>query len=119
MTDELLKEIAVALESLDGDRLTRHYAEDAVFEDPAAGQVVHGHDQLATYFATLFSLPAVQFEVVSIFGAGEAAAAEWVWRGVSRESRESFAIRGASIFQLRGGKIQRETIYYDPATWLA
>jgi hypothetical protein len=61
----------------------------------------------------------VSFEVVSIFGAGEWAAAEWIWRGLSRRSQEPFEIRGASLLQLSAGQIARETIYYDPAAWTA
>lgn len=93
--------------------------EDAIFEDPAAGQVVKGRDELRAYFTQLFSLPEVGFEVVSIFGAGEWAAAEWIWRGLSRRSQQPFEIRGASILQLSEGLIIRETIYYDAAAWTA
>jgi steroid delta-isomerase-like uncharacterized protein len=117
MSSGLLSDIATALESLDAERLIAHYVEDAIFEDPAARQVVKGHDELRAYFTELFSLPAVQFEVESIFGSGAWAAVEWIWRGLSRQSHEPFAIRGAPIFELSAGLIRRETIYYDSAAW--
>lgn len=119
MADELLTSVATALESLDVEGLIGHYAQDAIFEDPAEGQIAQGHDELRAYFRQLFSLPEVQFEVKSIFGREQWAAAEWIWRGLSRQAQEPYAIRGASVFQLASGLILRETIYYDRAAWLA
>lgn len=37
MPSELLSSLVAALESLDAARLPKHYLQDAVFEDPAAG----------------------------------------------------------------------------------
>jgi hypothetical protein len=113
MSNEFLASLASALESLDADRLVDHYAHGAELEDPSSGQVVRGRSEPRDYFLEMFS-GEVRYEVTSIFGNEEWAAGEWVSRGVSRQSRTPFRIRGASILQLSGGKVTRETIYYDP-----
>ena len=111
-----LESLKNALESLDADKLVSHYVEDAVFLDPSLGPEwsVRGKEQLKVYFQKLFSIPGVKFEVTSVFGCGGWAAAEWTWSANKRNRDEHFAVKGASIIEVRDGKIARETIYYDP-----
>lgn len=97
-----------ALADLDCDALVALYAADAVFEDPALGQTVTGREALRAYFTNLFSLDGVGFSDVVGFACGDSGAAQWTWTAAG------FVIRGASIFELGPGGIQRETIYYDP-----
>ena len=115
MSDEFLSIIGAALESLDKEQLLEHYADDAVFESSVTGNLFKGKDELRAYFTRLFSLPGVRFQVLSFFSSPEMAAMEWIWSGLSAQSRLPFRIRGASIFKRAGYKITHETIYYDPA----
>ena len=110
-----LESVKAALESLDADRLISHYVDDAVFLDSSLGDSwsLRGREKLMTYFKELFSLSGVKFQVTSIFGCGEWAAAEWIWSGTRRGGDGGFRVKGASIIQIRDGKIGRETIYYD------
>lgn len=116
MITGFLQSLKAALESLDTDRVVSHYSDDVVFTDPAAGDswAVTGKEELRTYFQRLFSLPEAKFEVASIFECNGWGAAEWIWSGSRPDDNGRYRTRGASIVELRGGKIIRETIYYDP-----
>ncbi len=116
MYTSFLGSVKSALESLDADNLVSHYADNLVFADPAAGDdwSITSREELTLYFRRLFSLPDVKFEVASIFGCNGWAAAEWIWSGRKPDSGQSYRIEGASILELRDGRIVRETIYYDP-----
>ena len=120
LSSGFLESVKEALESLDAEKLVSHYAEDAVFLDPCLGQdwFIRGKEKLKAYFQELFGLPGAKFEVTSVFGCDGWAAAEWTWSGNKRGSDTRFSIKGASVIQIRDGKIARETIYYDPRSAL-
>ena len=103
-----------ALVALDTERLVGCYADEFVFEDHSAQQIITNRSDLRSYFTRLFSSPAVGFAVTSTAQHGDRGSAEWIWTG-QRESGEPFSVRGASVFELVQGGIAREAIYYDPA----
>jgi steroid delta-isomerase-like uncharacterized protein len=116
LSSGFLESVKEALESLDAEKLVSHYAEDAVFLDPCLGQdwSIRTRDELKAYFQELFALSGAKFEVTSVFGCDPYAAAEWTWSGNKRGSHTRFSVKGASVIQIRDGKIARETIYCDP-----
>ena len=114
MITEALLVAKEALEELNLDKILSACAENAVFEDVPAGERIIGKSGLRSYFEQLFSLPGVAFSDIRIFVGGDFAALEWAWSGLKRDTGEPYRVRGASVIELREGKIARESIYYDP-----
>lgn len=114
MNDKLVQSAAAALESLDADKLVAHYADDFVFEDTPDSLRITSEERLTAYYRNLFALPGVAFEVTSVFHCEGWAGLEWIWSGTKPGRDGGYRIKGASIIEIRGGKIARESIYYDP-----
>ena len=110
----LLENLKTAMEAQDAAKAASHYAEDALFLDATArdGGKIRGREELQAAFRQMFAGPGCRFEVTSLFGCGGWAAGEWIWSG-QKPDGSRFVLPGASIIQIRGGKIVRETIYYD------
>jgi ketosteroid isomerase-like protein len=115
MTAQCLLDAKKALETLDLTKVASIYAMDFIFEDVPAGQRITDRARLEGYFTRLFSLPGVEFSDICIYDGGTFAALEWTWSGIHRMTGEVYHVRGASVIELRGGKIARESIYYDPS----
>ncbi len=114
-TEEVLREAARALAAGDAEAITTLYAEDAVFEEVPGNESYRGRAAIRSMFEALFSLPHSGFRVESIRSAEGWGALQWVWFGRTRSTDVSFEVRGASILEVAGPKVTRETIYYDPA----
>lgn len=113
---ELLHNAAAALEALDTEYLVSHYADSFLLEDAPNSLRITTKEQLTSYYRNLFALPGVGFEVTSLFTCGGWAGLEWIWSGTKPGQDGGYRIKGASIIEIRGGKIARESIYYDPRT---
>ena len=114
MSGKALKEAKEALEGLDADRIVNVYANEFLFEDSSSKECITDRKALREYFQQLFALPQVSFSDIRIFEAGSFATIEWIWSGVKRDTGKPYRVKGASVIELREGKISRETIYYDP-----
>lgn len=114
MMRDHLQRAATALQALDADGLVVLYADPFRFEDPAAGEVITGREELRAYFAALFGSRDATFSDVEFFGDDDRGAGRWTWSGTNPRTGHRFAIRGASIFELSPEGITRETIFYDP-----
>jgi len=114
MPANVLQEAKAALEGLNSDKILELYADQFVFEDTPAKLLITDRKKLGEYFQQLFSLPEVSFSDIQIYEADSFAAIEWTWSGVKRTTGEAFRVRGASIIELEGSKVRRESIYYDP-----
>ncbi len=101
-----------ALEGLRALEIVECYADPFLFEDAQSNERITDKDALAAYFKALFALPGVRFTDVRVLEGERSAALEWTWHGQKRYGA-AFAIRGASVIELEGGKVARETIYYD------
>jgi steroid delta-isomerase-like uncharacterized protein len=119
MSAKALKEAKEALEGLDADRIVNVYANEFLFEDASSKERITGRKALREYFQQLFALPQVSFSDIRIFEAGSFAAIEWTWSGVKSDTGKPYRVKGASVIELREGKISRETIYYDPGPALS
>jgi len=113
MKSNTLLDAKQALEELDVNKLLNAYSEYAVFEDIPANLRHTDKTELRAYFEKLFSLPGVAFSDIRIFEGKEFAALEWVWSGLKPDTGKHFSIRGASVIEMRNGKIESESIYYD------
>lgn len=119
MDANVLENAKGALETLDAKRIVACYADAFVFEDIASNERITDRGKLGLYFERLFSLPGVRFSDVVLLGGEDWAALEWTWSGARRDSEGEYRVRGASIIELRDGRIARETIYYDPSPAVA
>jgi len=120
------KDYIVAYNSHDVAKIGALWTEDAVWEDVASGQLAHGKKELLVSFRDIFAaVPNVTCELTFFFSAGNRIAAEWVetgtqtgdWGGIPATGK-SYSIRGASIAELKNGKISRETSYLNMADFL-
>jgi ketosteroid isomerase-like protein len=114
MVAKILLKAKAALEELNLEKILAAYAENAVFEDVSAGERLTDKASFRAYFEQLFSLPGVAFSDISILDGKHFAVLEWTWSGLKRQSKERYEVRGASVIEIRQGKIVRECIYYDP-----
>jgi steroid delta-isomerase-like uncharacterized protein len=118
----LIEEWAAAWSSHDPERLLALFADDAMYEEVAGGLVFQGKEEIGGYIqANLTGFPDVTVTLHSAFAVGDWAAAEWVYAGtftgpfpgLPEPTGNAVALRGATIYALRGGKIVRNSDYYD------
>jgi ketosteroid isomerase-like protein len=114
MTSSHLAHAKQALEQLDTELVLSAYADDLEFEDIPSGESILDKQGLRVYFKRLFSFPNVAFSDIAVREVADFAVIEWAWSGTKRSSGDPYRVRGASIIELRGGKIRRERLYYDP-----
>ena len=130
----LTKEYYSAWNSHDAEKIASFYTADCVHEDVAIGAVFRGKNELKTGISPLFAaFPDFKLELKSILSATNRLAHEWVMSGTQAgalsgpgalsglgipNTGKSFSIRGASITELRDGKISRNTDYWNLTTML-
>jgi steroid delta-isomerase-like uncharacterized protein len=117
----------VAWNSRDFEKLLSFFTDDCVYEDVALGRLERGKEQVGSLIRSIFiDVPDFKMEVKSAFGSGDWGAGEWIMTGTYVHSSvptvpatgKSFAVRGATILELRYGKISRNTDYIDLPTFL-
>lgn len=99
---------------------------DVVYEDVAAGDVERGADAFRALLAVAAkAMPNFHIELFDGFTTDTMAAAEYAITGTQsgdlpylKATGKSFRLRAASVFVLDGGKIKRESRYYDMASFL-
>ena len=115
-----------AVNSRDMEKFLSFYTDDCVYEDLAVGKVNRGKDELRSFYSDSFRMaPDLKFEEKITFTSGDWAAAEWVMTGTHSGSTpempatgKRFSVRGASVMQIRDGKISRESDYWNMASLL-
>jgi len=111
--------LAAAWSRGDVEGIVSFFTDDCVFEDVCGRAVHRGREALrAEAKRVVESDPDLRLEVVSVLGVGGWVAGEWVQTGTQGGRR--YSLRGASILEVRDGKISRESMYthFDGATWL-
>ncbi len=126
--EALLEEWAAALSAHDVERLVELFAEDCVHEDVTLGVVNRGREEVKAFAEGVFTaFPDFRVEQTARFAAGGWGGAEWAISGTHlgqfpgiEPTGKSFSIRGASVFELSGGRIRRNSDYYgwDMAAFL-
>lgn len=128
-TDSLsvLERWAAAWSSHDVDQVLALFTDDCVYEDVTFGVVVHGKRGLRAFAEGAFAaVPDIAFELRSHFGGNDRAAMEWTmsgthrgdFPGLPRTGNRFSSVRGATVVELAGGKIQRNSDYWDAATFM-
>jgi steroid delta-isomerase-like uncharacterized protein len=122
----MFKDLEIALNSHDVDKVTSFFTEDSVYEDIGAGNISCGKEEIRTYVRSMFdwSLDA-KFESKLFFGAGNWVANEWIMSGTHSggtpempATGKTFSVRGVSIAEIRDNKIIRYTDYWNLASFL-
>jgi steroid delta-isomerase-like uncharacterized protein len=117
-----LAEWLAAFNAGDTDRLLTLYTDDALWEEVAIGLAAHGPAQIRSHLDNLFTaVPDIAYEVSNSVVTDNQAVLEWVatgtylkdFPGLPPAAGQSFSFRGASVFVLTDGKIQRYTEYWD------
>jgi len=91
-----------------------------------SGAVYRGQEKIKAWVRDNFTCtPDLKIEVQSLFVAGDWAGAEWIQSGTYtgevagvEVTGKHFSGRGASIIELREGKIRREAMYWDELSFL-
>jgi len=126
-TTKIVHEYLVAWNTHDSEKLLSFFTDDCIYEDVALGRLERGKEQVGSLLKSIFvDVPDFKMEVKSAFGSGDWGAGEWIMTGTFVHSSvptvpatgKSFAVRGATILELRYGKISRNTDYIDLPTFL-
>jgi steroid delta-isomerase-like uncharacterized protein len=122
-----LEEWLAAFNAGDTDRLLALFTDDGLWEEPAIGLAARGPDAIRAHLARLFmAAPDIRYEVTSSVVSGDRAVLEWAvtgtyqadFPGLPPAADHPFSFRGASVFEMDEGKIQRYTEYWDAYAFL-
>lgn len=108
-----------AWNSHDVERIVPVFTEDVLYEDVAFGLVNHGSAELRKFAAGfLDAVPDLKLELVHSAIGRENGTIEWVLSGTDKgvfKTGKPFSVRGASVLDVRDGRISRNLDYYDSA----
>ena len=117
---EFMRQAFGAWNSHDPDKVVSFYTDDIVYEDVAYGVVNHGRSELHKFASGFFeAVPDLKLEVISTSLYKGHGAVEWVLSGTDKglyKTGKKFSVRGASVFEMRGGKCSANKDFYDFAT---
>jgi steroid delta-isomerase-like uncharacterized protein len=126
--EHVLDQWASAWSSKDAAKLLPLFTDDAIYEDVTLGVSNKGSNALRKFATGTFDAFAdLNFALRSRFVAanGKWGAMEWVWHGRQTKSLpglpvtdKPFEVRGATVVEFRGGKISRDSDYWDLATYM-
>jgi steroid delta-isomerase-like uncharacterized protein len=122
----LVQELYAAWSLHQLEKIDAIFADNAAYEDVAAGQVHRGAEEIKQLLRASYAwAPDFRVTMKSLIVADDCAATEWVSEGIQTgpigdlpASGNSFRLHGASILTFRDGKIAKVTDYYDMATFL-
>jgi len=123
----VVREYLAAWNAHDVERLMALFTDDCVYEDVALGRLEQGKERVRALVESVFvDLADFKMEVRSAFGLGDWAATEWTMTGRFVHSSvpslaatgRSFAVRGATMLELRDGRILRNSDYLDVPSFL-
>ena len=111
---DVIRELVTAISSHDVERIAFLFTEDCLYEDVAFQSKMYGTEALkAGYKRTFMSIPDFKLKLDTLFITENWVGSEWVMTGTLVTGNE-FSIRGASITEMEGCKVKRNSDYYDP-----
>ncbi len=125
--EEMLRGENAAWNAHDVDGIAAFYTDDCFKEDIAVGKVAHGKEEMKALIGGAFAaMPDMEIELVTLFDSGDWAATEWImsgsysndYPGFPLAAGRRFSVRGASVMELRNGKIRRISDYWNFASFL-
>jgi steroid delta-isomerase-like uncharacterized protein len=123
----VLEDWAAAWSSHDPERVLALFTDDCVYEDVPFGVVPHGKEELRAFANAAFdAVPDLAFQLTTRFAGDSLAGIEWIMSGTHQgdfpglpaTGKRFSGIRGATIIEIVGGKIRRESDYWDAATFM-
>jgi len=95
----------------DLDGLCAFHADDVVFANHTAGEVVEGADAVRAHIAGIFERwPSLRFRGRRFYAADDFAVSEWT-ATATRDDGSEIEWDGVDVFPIRDGKIARKDIY--------
>jgi steroid delta-isomerase-like uncharacterized protein len=125
--DKMLKDENAAWNVHDVHKIATFYTDDCIKEDLAVGAATRGKEEMKALIRGAFTaMPNLKIELQMLFSSGGCAASEWVmsgtysvnYPGMPSATGKDFKIKGASIMELRNGKISRISDYWNYASFL-
>ncbi len=125
--EKMMNDYQAALNAHDVEKLLTFFTDDVVYDSMPMGKVWRGKKEAKDFISSTFAnFSNFKIEVKSGFNTGDRGASEWVMSGTFAKSDipgmpatgKSFSVRGASIIEFKGGKISRESIYWNLASFL-
>ena len=124
--EKMMMDYLAATNAHDLEKILTFFTDDCVYDCMPMGKVSHGKKELKDFLSSTFAnMPDFKIEAKSSFNASDWGASEWVMSGTFAHSNipgvptgKSFSLRGASIIEFRGGKISRNTNYWNLASML-
>lgn len=119
-TEAVIEDAFAGLVAFDVQRVTSHFADDAVLEDPVGTPPMQGKAAIAAYLATFPTLfNQLKLYSLDVTVCGQEAAVKWRLRFTTKTGHVFF-LNGVGIFKLNEeGKIQSEKEYFDLAYFVA
>ncbi len=119
-TDDLVHKQFAAWNAHDADQVASFYTDDVVYEEVTFGLKAQGQAEMRKLAAGFFAgVPDLKLEIVSSSSMGNRGSVEWVFSGTDvalYKTGKKFSVRGASVYELRGGKFSSNRDYYDSAS---
>jgi len=123
---KMLMDYVAAWNSGDPEKVAFFLTDDCVFENLGGEHVHRGNEGVKAWATGVFaSIPDFKLEVRSLFVAGDWVGCEWIETGTQTgavgnqpPTGKSFSVPSASILEVHEGKIRREALYWDSATFL-
>ncbi len=125
--EEMLKDENAAWNTHDVEKIATFYTDDCVKEDLAVGAATRGKEEMKALIHRAFiAIPNMTIELQTTFNSGNWAASEWLmsgtyssnFPGMPPATGKPFSVRGATIMELRNGKISRTSDYWNYASFL-
>jgi len=124
--EKKLEQWAELLSSHDTTSFLDLFTDDCMYEDVALGVTNQGKTELRSFIEGVFAaMPDFHIDLKTSFVSGDRAAMEWVMSGTHAgdlpgmpATQKRFSIRGATVAELRGTKIRRNSDYWDLSTFL-
>jgi steroid delta-isomerase-like uncharacterized protein len=125
--DRLLANWATAWSSHDPDKVLELVADDCIYEDVTFGVVTRGKAELRAFAEGAFAaVPDIRFELTKRFAGDSWASLEWLmsgthagdFPGLPATGKRFSGIRGATVIELKGGKIRRNSDYWDASAFM-
>lgn len=123
---KLSRDYYAAWNSHDWSKVSPFLTDDCFFEDTGEGRVCHGKQEIKAYYEQTVTWSAdFKLESKSLFTTGSWVVAEWVMTGTHtgdvpglKATGKPYSVRGATVIELREGKICRDTEYWNMASFL-
>lgn len=126
---KLSQDHMAAFNAHDLDRILSFYTSDCTVENAGLGRVYHGLLEVRQYYNDFFkAFPDIKVEFKIDFRSGEWSATQWVVTGTNKgnlpemanmpeipATNKKVSYKGATINQMWGDKISRETDYWNMA----